>query len=154
MINKPTINSGETLMKLGAAIREHRKALGINAIAAAEAAGISRVTLHRIERGEATVNIGAYVNVMLALGLNLAVKTQVDGTHAGFLPAHILLDDYPQLKKLAWQLKAGADLSPSEALSVYERNWRHIDHSALDSNERQLIDALRMSLARGGAPNV
>ena len=49
---------------IGARIREHRKVLGINAVNAALAAGMSRVTLHRIEAGEPSVTIGAYMNAL------------------------------------------------------------------------------------------
>ena len=154
MTENITENVNDVLIELGRKIRAQRKTLGVNATATAEAAGISRVTLHRLERGESTVNMGAYASVMLALGLNLAIGTRVDETHAGFIPVRIHLDDYPQLKKLAWQIKADADLTPTEALGVYERNWRHLDHLALSTSERQLIDALRLGLGKGVAPNV
>jgi len=154
MTENITENVNDVLIELGRKIRAQRKTLGVNATATAEAAGISRVTLHRLERGESTVNMGAYASVMLALGLNLAIGTRVDETHAGFIPVRIHLDDYPQLKKLAWQIKADADLTPTEALGIYERNWRHLDHLALSTSERQLIDALRLGLGKGVAPNV
>ncbi len=154
MIEKPTINAVDVLIKLGGKIRAQRKALRVNATAAAEASGISRITLHRVERGEPSVNMGAYVNLMLALGLNFAIDTKVDENQTGYIPARIHLDDYPQLKKLAWQLKAGTDLTPLEALGIYERNWRHIDHFALDSTERQLIDVLRLGLGQVSVSNV
>ena len=47
------------LKALGAQLRAQRKALKVNATVAAEAAGISRVTLHRIEKGEPSVTMGA-----------------------------------------------------------------------------------------------
>ena len=33
---------------------------------------------------------------------------------------------YPQLKQLAWQLKKSTEVTPKEALRIYERSWRHI----------------------------
>ena len=54
----------EKLTALGQKIRSQRKALRITATATAEAAGMSRVTLHRIEQGEASVTIGAYLNAI------------------------------------------------------------------------------------------
>ena len=36
----------------------------------AERAGISRTTLHSVERGEATASLGAYANVLHSLGLH------------------------------------------------------------------------------------
>ncbi len=70
----PTAHAAaESLIALGQQIRTYRKALRINATAAAEAAGMSRVTWHRIERGEPSVTMGAYVNALNALGLDLGV---------------------------------------------------------------------------------
>ncbi len=56
------------------------------------------------------------------------------------------LSDYPQLKQLAWQVHGVDELTPTEALSIYERNWRHIDVAALQPHEQQLVDALRLAL--------
>jgi transcriptional regulator with XRE-family HTH domain len=61
------------LKALGEQIRTRRKSLRISATAAAEAAGLSRVTLHRIEKGEPAVTMGAYLHVMGALGMELGV---------------------------------------------------------------------------------
>ena len=69
---KPALAStvADQLTALGQQIRSQRKALHISATATAEAAGMSRVTLHRIEKGESSVTIGAYFNAMAALGLD------------------------------------------------------------------------------------
>jgi len=138
---------------LGQQIRTRRKALGINATVAAEAAGLSRVTLHRIEKGAPAVTMAAYLNVMAALGLDFSLRLPADqaavapaADHKGWLPARVRLGDYPQLKQLAWQVHGVDELTPAEALSIYERNWRHIDVAALQPHEQQLVDALRLAL--------
>ena len=59
------------LVALGKRIRAHRKLHKVSAVSAAEAAGMSRVTLHRIERGEPSVTMGAYMSATAALGLQL-----------------------------------------------------------------------------------
>lgn len=150
--------AADKLIALGEQIRAHRKALGISATTVAEAAGMSRVTLHRIEKGEPAVTMGAYLNAMAALGLGFgltnpddqATKT-ADDDRQGWIPARIRLADYPQLKQLAWQVHGTDALTPAEALSIYERNWRHVDVQALAQRERQLVDALRLGFAgRGG----
>lgn len=61
----------KALRLLGERIRERRKMLKVSAIATAEAAGVSRMTLYRVERGGASVTIGAYLNVVSVLGLEL-----------------------------------------------------------------------------------
>ena len=61
------------LVAIGGRIRAHRKRLGVNGTTAAEAAGMSRVTLYRIERGEPSVTMGAYIGALDALGLELDV---------------------------------------------------------------------------------
>lgn len=158
---KPPIISSTTanrLAALGQQIRAHRKALRISAITAAEAAGMSRVTLHRIEKGEPAVTMGAYVNVMVALGLDFVVVTPAETAESrhvvnfeGWIPARIRLTDYPQLRLLAWQVQGTEFLSPTEAWDIYERNWRHMDEQTLTVEEQRLIDALRMAF--GGVGN-
>lgn len=146
----------EKLTALGQKIRSQRKALRITATATAEAAGMSRVTLHRIEKGEASVTIGAYLNAITALGLDFGI-TPTDGPatppptsdRVGWIPARIALSDYPQLRQLAWQVHGTDALTPREALDIYERNERHIDTPALQPHEQQLIAALRLALADG-----
>src|SRR4051794_18375199 len=137
------------LSLLGERIRTARKRQRVTAVAAAQAAGISRVTLHRIERGEPTVAFGAWVAVATALGLTfdlLDAKARV-GTMK--LPKKIRLRNFPQLKKLAWQLHGVDEISPQEALDLYERNWRHLDRAALSDDEAALIDALSHALSGG-----
>jgi transcriptional regulator with XRE-family HTH domain len=156
---KPPITASITadqLIALGQQIRAHRKALRISATTAAEAAGMSRVTLHRIEKGEPAVTMGAYVNVMASLGLNFRLVTPAElikshhvVSREGWIPARIRIGDYPQLKQLAWQVHGVETLSPKEAWDIYERNWRHMDEQVLTLPERQLIDALRLAF-RGG----
>lgn len=146
----------EQLAALGARIRAQRKALRVSATALAEASGMSRVSVHRIEQGEPSVTMGAYLNVLAALGMSFAATVAADALaestaddRAGWLPARVRLADYPQLKLLAWQVQGTNELTPREALGIYERNWRHLDEAALLPRERYLIDALR--LAFGGA---
>lgn len=58
---------------LACAIRERRKALRVTMVAAAEAAGISRVTWHRIERGEPTVAMGSWLRAAIVLGVEIRI---------------------------------------------------------------------------------
>ena len=147
-------STGETvaakLLAFGVQLRAQRKRLGVSATTAAEAAGMSRVTLYRIERGEPSVTMGAYLNAAAALGLELGVvdappppprRSQEFGA-----PTRIRLADYPQLERLAWQFQGASDVTPAEALSLYERNWRHIEQGALAPHERALIQQLVASL--------
>ncbi|MFZ4856366.1 MAG: helix-turn-helix domain-containing protein [Desulfuromonadaceae bacterium] len=150
--------TAEHLIALGQQIRAHRKALRISATSAAEAAGMSRVTLHRIEKGEPSVTMGAYASAMAVLGLNFGlvapaklIDAQLAGDWEGWIPARIHLRDYPQLKQLAWQVQSVDDLSPKEGWDIYERNWRHVDETALILHERQLVDALRLAFGGGGS---
>jgi hypothetical protein len=67
-----------------------------------------------------------------------------------------LLDEYvidihawPALRELAWNRK-DRWIPASEALSLYERNWRFVDQHTLTQDERELIRSL---VARfGGGP--
>ncbi|MCM2277899.1 MAG: helix-turn-helix domain-containing protein [Oligoflexia bacterium] len=141
------------LRELGERLRARRKQLGISAVATAEAAGMSRVTLHRIERGEPSVTGGAYVSVIFALGLELELvdprgRKRKRGARAAAVPPEIRLADYPQLRRLAWQLKKTTVISPEEALKIYERNWRHVELKKMDSREREFLEALLAAFGR------
>jgi transcriptional regulator with XRE-family HTH domain len=139
------------LKALGARIRQQRKALQVSAIATAEAAGISRVTLHRIEKGETRVAMGAYGRVLAVLGLGLRVEPLAAGGVAEdqkrdhWIPARIALADYPQLQQLAWHIHGIDSLSPAQAFALYERNARHLDPERLSTDERALLHALRLA---------
>ena len=139
------------LARLGAQIAARRKILKVRAQVCAEVAGISRVTLHRIEGGEPTVNMGAYLQVCDALGLHLALMplgvggqgvNQVENAAQDPEMPHIRIKDYPQLKALAWQLKDDEYLTDAQVISIYERNKRFLDLNHLDERERLLMQRL------------
>lgn len=141
------------LRELGQRIRDHRKRLKVSAIATSEAAGISRVTLHRIEKGEPSVAISAYLSVISALGLilelaDLKQKRDKQKSLTKEIPQKIRVASYKQLKRLAWQLKGTKEVSPEEALDIYERNWRHIDIHSMEARERKLLEALLAAFGR------
>lgn len=142
--------------ELGQRIRTRREALGVSVTSAAQAAGMSRVTWYRLEKGEAAVTLGTCLSAMSVLGLVFEVRDPSAPRHSrpaagqepvGWLPARVALADYPQLRQLAWQLRGIETLTPREALSLYERNWRHIDPDALEPREMQLVSALRLAFA-------
>ena len=143
-----TEHSQHVLSDLGEMLRRRRLTLGLSAVTTAEAAGMSRVTLHRIEAGSAAVTIGAYMNAAVALGMQLTLEPQriPPPTQAALTtspaPATVRVGDYPQLQAIAWQLRADTELSGVDALHLYERNWRHVDQSAISDEERALIQQL------------
>ena len=140
------------LQALGAQIRAQRKALRLSATVTAEAAGLSRVTLHRIEKGEPSVTMGAWCNAMAALGMGLLAQTgtqappAAEADRTGWIPARVALADYPQLRALAWQVHGTDTLTPAEALGIYERNARHLDMAAMPVHEQALLEALWLAL--------
>lgn len=132
------------LALLGARLRDRRKALAVTMVACAEAAGVSRVTPHRIELGNPSVTIGAYSNVAAAWG-------SISSYPSSTVPAmrRRRYGDYPGLRGLAWQTDAGTEISETEALNLYERGWRHLDHEALTDHERAFIQHLADTYSHG-----
>ena len=138
---------------IGKYIRAHRKSLQVSATTAAQAAGMSRVTWYRLEKGNPSVTMGAYLSAVNVLGLELKIVPSSDLNHKSFpdihdgedfIPVYINLAEYPQLKQLAWQVHGVDKLRPKEALDIYERNWRHLDLRAMEERERRLVEALRL----------
>lgn len=148
----------DRLSELGRRLRDRRRALSLSAKTTAEAAGMSRVTLHRIEAGSPAVTIGAYMNAAVALGLRLTLtddslerrpvpKREQPDTQE--VPETVRVGDYPQLKAVAWQLRADTELPAAEALRLYERNWRHVDQDSMSDAERALVQRLAEKFSRG-----
>ncbi|MDP9964380.1 transcriptional regulator with XRE-family HTH domain [Variovorax paradoxus] len=83
------------LAAFGRRIHARRKALKVSATTAAEAAGMSRMTLHRIERGEPSVTMGAYMNAIAALGLDVDVVPSTQSAQPAPIPGGVRIADYP-----------------------------------------------------------
>jgi hypothetical protein len=122
---------------------------------------MSRVTLHRIEKGEPSVTIGSYLNLLAALGLGLEVvdpkaqrAAKATQEPAGWIPARIRTENYPQLKRVAWQVLGTDELTPAEAFGLYERNRRHLDLKAMSKGERDLVTSLRMAFGESSPSRV
>jgi transcriptional regulator with XRE-family HTH domain len=144
------------LTELGAAFRARRKALGVQVLAAAEAAGMSRVTWYRLEKGEPTVTLGAWANAARVLGLAWPTPPADPAAPAAprpgeWIPVEIRIDEYPQLRRLAWQVVGRPTVAPREAWAIYERNTRDLDVPGLAAHERDLVMALRRVF---GTPDV
>lgn len=134
------------LATIGQKLHLRRKSLKVSAESVAIAAGISRITLHRIEKGEPGVSMGAFVSVIEALGLQFIVSSKGLETLALNIPeidmSKISIKEYPQLKQLAWQLHDDAMLTAVEAKNMYERNEKHIYFDLISEKERELIKLL------------
>lgn len=145
------------LREIGARIRARRKALRISVGTTAEAAGMSRVTLHRIEGGEPSVTMGAYLNALNALGLDVevaarredAVPASPPAAATPNLPPRICIAEYPELYRVAWSIPGAVEVTPTEALALYERGWRHVHPDQMEAKERELLAALIRVVGNG-----
>jgi transcriptional regulator with XRE-family HTH domain len=141
------------LANLGQRILLQRKSLKVSAESVALASGISRITLHRIEKGEPSVSMGAYISVIEALGLHLTVSSkdlQKHSSHTSdFDLSQIAIKDFPQLKQISWQLSDDAVLTALEAKNMYERNERHINFELLSEKEKNLMKQLDVDIRVG-----
>ena len=75
----PTVR--KALKKLGSDINEARRRRGISTLEMAQKAMISRPLLSRVERGDATVTLGGYANVLFVLGMTERVAEIADIAH-------------------------------------------------------------------------
>lgn len=140
--------------EIGSAIKARRKALGVTASATAGAAGISRVTLYRIEKGEGSPSLPHLLAVLKSLNLELNIASDGLGmvesssqSIKDMIPVHIELDHYPGLKAIAWHVTGRNYLKPVEAWDLYERNNRHLDFDSLSASEKSLLKSLERAFA-------
>lgn len=159
-------DEAKLLMELGARLRLARKRRGMSATEVAEAAGITRVTLSRLEVGEqAAVTLGTLTRVLGVLGMagDLMVVARDDRLGHQMrdrelleqreprLPRLIALKDLPHLREAAaWHIRdAGTKLTPEEVFALYERNWRHIEPARIVGKEAQVLKALTRTVGKG-----
>lgn len=127
-------------------------------MATAEAAGLSRVTLYRIEQGEPSVAMGAYLNVAHALGVEVGLSEPGAREPAPGLPRRVRPADYPQLEKLAWQVRGGNRhhclFGGGTAIVLTHGEYREsVDVDFLVS-DRAGYRELRARLTRDGLPGI
>lgn len=91
----------KALQKLGADIKEARIRRRISMQLMSERAGISRPTLQKVEKGDATTSMGIYAKVIFILGLedNLANVADIRNDKVGIMLAS------KALPKRAWEKK-------------------------------------------------
>jgi transcriptional regulator with XRE-family HTH domain len=166
----PLPDAHEKLLgELGERLRYARLRRKLTARAVAEAAGITRVTLHRAEHGGPAITAGTLIKVMGVLDLASDFALLARDDRAGRLmqdaqlprrrivartarrpPPRIRIDRYPQLQSIAWHLgPAATDLAPEEAFALYERNWRHVDPAAMGPKEAALLKELTATIGKG-----
>lgn len=148
-----------SFIEIGSKIRQERRRLKISTVDMAEAAGISRVTLHRIEHGEGTVALGMYAKALDVLGLAFdvvcrkAVATATGGADEALQDAEridfVFFEGCPQLKRIGWHIHGINGLPAKDALNLYERNWRHVDQKAMTDHERHVVSKLVKDFGNG-----
>lgn len=152
------------LVALGERLRLARRRRSKTAEDVATRAGITRVTLRRVEGGEPAVMMGTYLKVMAALGLaqDLVLVGRDDAygrrlqdeqllrkPAAPRAPKKIRLADYPRLREIAWSTDPTASITAAEAFALYERNWRHLDRDTMDPKEQNLVARLTATVGKG-----
>lgn len=69
------------LLKVGADIRDARLRRRLPVALISERAGISKGTLRKVEQGDPSVSLGAFVSVLFSLGLIEQLKNVADASH-------------------------------------------------------------------------
>jgi len=154
------------LSELGMRLRMARKRRSMSAEKLAELAGITRVTLNRLEVGEpAAATLGTLTRVLGALGMagDLMLLARDDRVGHQLRDARLLeprkpaqprliaLKDLPYLRTVAaWHLPdADTRLTPEEVFSLYERNWRHIEPEKIVGKEAAVLKRLTHTVGKG-----
>jgi transcriptional regulator with XRE-family HTH domain len=81
MTKKLPLPAQTTLKKLGSDISDARRRRRITMELMAERAGYVRTTIAKIEKGDPTVSMGAYICVIFVLGMLDGIKTLIDSNN-------------------------------------------------------------------------
>jgi transcriptional regulator with XRE-family HTH domain len=96
------------LAKVGKDIRDARRRRRITTQLMAERAGVSRATLGKIEKGDATTSIGGYAAALFVLGMTDRLGDLVDATH-DLTGRQLEEEKLPQRVRLPRKIKKGND---------------------------------------------
>ncbi|UPG96553.1 helix-turn-helix domain-containing protein [Luteibacter aegosomatissinici] len=121
----------QPLRDLGQMLKDARTRMGMTQAAVAHAAGVGRQKLIEVEQGKPSVAMGTYAAVMRALNL---IPTAGEPL--------VAIDEFPQLKRLAWNRPGKRTIPEPDALALYERNWDLVDRNEMNDKERRLLDDL------------
>lgn len=61
----------------------------------------------------------------------------------------IIATDYPELRLICWHCDPTRPITEEQAFGLYERNWRYIDHTRLNEDEKALINRLKNKFGNG-----
>jgi transcriptional regulator with XRE-family HTH domain len=151
----------QRLAQLGERLRLARLRRKLSADAVAAQAHITRVTLLKLEAGDPGVTLGTLAKVLGVLWLgediepiavddarvNAATDARLPVRRA---PAKIKVQRYPQLSSVAWHFAdRDGEVTPQEALALYERNWRHIEPEKFLPIELALVKHLTDTVGKG-----
>lgn len=96
----------KALYKMGKDINEARRRRRITMELMAERAGVSRVTISKIEKGDPTTSIGAYASVLFVLGMIKQLTNLVDAVH-DFTGRQLADENLPQRVRLPSRKEIG-----------------------------------------------
>lgn len=98
----------KALRKLGKDISDARRRRRITMELMAERAGFSRITLSKIEKGEASVSMGAYASALFVLGLTDNLQDLADASH-DLVGRALEEENLPKRVRLPKNKKQGGD---------------------------------------------
>jgi len=128
---------------IGASIRDQRLASKRSLTSVASAAGISRVTLYRIEKGVGSVTMGAIAAVLEVLELGLSIGVLPTSERVWIKTVRVA--NFPMLNVLAGKQPgddSSNELTAKEALALYRSHWHELELSKMIGRERELVEGL------------
>ena len=122
-------------LEVGSQLRQARRLRGLTLKDLSERTGLSLRFLSEIERGKDGASLGRVLRVAQVLGVDMPLQIEPQ--------ARVDIDRYPGLRAIAWQ-RRDRFIDESDALALYEANWRFIDREQLLPRELALIDQLAL----------
>lgn len=136
-----------------AGLREVRMERGLSIAEVAAAMKVDSAQVSRFESGSTNPTMTTIRRYAKAVGAMFRIEVRPwidpDENSSAHAVHTVPISRYPQLRAICWQLGPDAALTEQEALSRYEREWRHVDTAALTSAERAFIDHLARTYAAG-----
>lgn len=88
-------------------------------------------------------------DIILQLAEKCRARYRARSRRSAAASHQLRIDDYPQLKLIAWSRAAAGNIDERDAYALYERNWRFIEQHELTREEKVLIERLSHKFGNG-----
>ena len=144
-VRKPFPQASRQVQALGERLRHARLRRNLTTVIFAERMGVSRDTLHRLEKGDPGISLGTYLRALRVLGLDLDLDLIAWGNEVRNTPTLTL--PHPRAHLRRFVLQPLSELAPDLVLPGQTQTVAELLVPTMRSDRRCTLSTMRKSSA-------